>query len=329
MIYAVTVVAVFAALANGKLMVEDPEQQKYMWEQFKAEWGKSFQTMEEEIGRFSNFIANLKIADQRNLQEKLNGGEAVHGITKFFDLSHDEFKSKYLKSDPSMRANSLRPEVAVINTEPSASLGLVDWSGKYTTPVKNQGYCGSCWAFSATEQIESDAMRTLGVTYVLSPEQITQCDTTSYGCNGGWTENAYNYVKKAGGIEQNSDYPYTSYNGVTGTCSVVASKEVIAVSGYTKISGESSMASYVQTTGPLSVCVDASSWNSYTGGIMSTCGKSVDHCVQAVGVDTSSFWKVRNSWGTSWGESGYIRLKYGANTCAITNDPTHVSVSRK
>ena len=88
-----------------------------------------------------------------------------------------------------MRANSLRPEVAVIKGEPSATLGLVDWSGKYTTPVKDQGYCGSCWAFSATEQIESDAIRTLGVTYVLSPEQITQCDTTSYGCNGGWTEN--------------------------------------------------------------------------------------------------------------------------------------------
>jgi len=316
-------------LANGKLMVEDPEQQKYMWEQFKAEWGKSFVTMEEEIGRFSNFIANLKIADQRNLQERLNGGEAVHGITKFFDLSQDEFKAKYLKSDPSMRANSLRPEVAVIKGEPSATLGLVDWSGKYTTPVKDQGYCGSCWAFSATEQIESDAIRTLGVTYVLSPEQITQCDTTSYGCNGGWTENAYNYVKKAGGIEQNADYPYTSYNGVTGTCSAVASKEVIAVNGYTTINGESNMATYVQTTGPLSVCVDANSWNSYTGGIMSTCGKSVDHCVQAVGVDTSSYWKVRNSWGTSWGESGYIRLKYGANTCAIANDPTYVSVSKK
>jgi len=92
------------------------------------------------------------------------------------------------------------------------------------------------------------------------------------------------------------------------------------------------MASYVQKTGPLSVCLDASSWNSYTGGIMSVCGKSVDHCVQAVGVDASSsspYWKVRNSWGTSWGESGFIRLAYGKNTCDITNDPTWVTVAKK
>ena len=89
------------------------------------------------------------------------------------------------------------------------------------------------------------------------------------------------------------------------------------------------MASYVQSTGPLSVCVDANNWNSYTGGIMSVCGTSVDHCVQAVGVDASSYWKVRNSWGTSWGESGFIRLKYGQNTCAITNDPTYATVALK
>ena len=131
-----------------------------------------------------------------------------------------------------------------------------------------------------------------------------------------------------------SDYPYTSYLGKTGTCEIDATKEVVGLTGFTTIAGttaaeiETNMANYVLATGPLSVCVDANSWNSYTGGIMSVCGQSVDHCVQAVGVDTSStngYWKVRNSWGTSWGESGFIRLAYGANTCAITNDPTYVA----
>ena len=100
------------------------------------------------------------------------------------------------------------------------------------------------------------------------------------------------------------------------------------VTGYSTIKGESSMASYMQSTGPLSVCLDASNWNSYTGGILSVCGKSVDHCVQAVGVNaaTGGYWKVRNSWGTTWGESGFIRLAYGANTCDITSDPTWVAV---
>jgi C1A family cysteine protease len=277
--------------------------------------------------RFNNFMENLKVADLRNEAELKNGGSAVHGITKFSDLSQSEFASKYLKADVSKKTSDA--PVAKIDAQVTAD--LVDWSGVYTTPVKNQGYCGSCWAFSATEQIESDAMRTLGSSYILSPEQIVQCDSTSAGCNGGWTESAYTYVKRNGGIETESDYPYTSYLGITGTCSSTASKNVLTVSGYTTISGESSMASYVQSTGPLSVCLDANNWSSYTGGIMSVCGKSVDHCVQAVGVypaATSGYWKVRNSWGVTWGESGYIRLAYGSNTCDITNDPTYATVTK-
>lgn len=284
--------------------------------------------MEIESRKFSIFLENLKMADLRNQLEIKAGGSAVHGITKFSDLSQAEFESHFLTSDVKMMTTADR-EYVTIDRSPDMTAGLIDWAGKFTTPVKDQGYCGSCWAFSATEQIESDAIRTLGVTYVLSPEQITQCDTTSYGCSGGWSENAYNYVKKAGGIETEANYPYTSYSGTTGTCKVNTAKFVVTVSSYKTLSGESAMASYVQTSGPLSVCVDANNWNSYTGGIMTTCGKSVDHCVQATGVDTSSYWKVRNSWGTSWGESGFIRLKYGANTCAITHDPTYAVVAKK
>jgi C1A family cysteine protease len=172
-------------------------------------------------------------------------------------------------------------------------------------------------------------MRTLGSSYILSPEQITQCDTKSDGCQGGLSENAYNYVQKQGGIEQESDYPYTSGTGRTGKCHVDTSKEVIAVKGYSTVKGEDSMASYVQSTGPLSVCVAASTWQFYTGGVVKRCGRQVDHCVQAVGVDVKGgYWKVRNSWGSDWGESGYIRLAYGENMCKITNDATYVKVEK-
>lgn len=150
-----------------------------MWESFKRDYGKSYVTMEEEFNRFTNFVVNLRTIDQRNAEDT-----AVHGITKFADLSREEFAKNYLRSDVTMRSGNI--PVTEITAEPSASLGLVDWEGKLTTPVKDQGYCGSCWAFSATEQIESDAIRSLGVSYLLSPEQITQCDTTSYGCDGGW-----------------------------------------------------------------------------------------------------------------------------------------------
>lgn len=86
----------------------------------------------------------------------------------------------------------------------------VDWRGVYTTPVKNQGYCGSCWAFSATEQIESDCIIQTGTELILAPQQITSCDKTSFGCNGGLTERAYDYVIRAGGLENETEYPYTS-----------------------------------------------------------------------------------------------------------------------
>lgn len=311
------------ASSSAALFSNNTAIQTFMWEQFKREHDRTYSS-EEEPKRFAIFLENLKTIDQRNAAEV---GSAIHGINKFTDMSQEEFESRFLLSRPPAEGSSA--DVVEVEGAPTAS--LVDWSGKLTTPVKNQGYCGSCWAFSATEQIESDTMRTKGKTFVLSPEQIVDCDKTSSGCNGGWTENAYNYVKKAGGLETEANYPYSAFNGKSGSCNAKSSLEVVTVSGYHTIKGESSMASYVQKTGPLSVCVCAASWNSYNGGIMSTCGKRIDHCVQAVGVQASSggYWKVRNSWGTSWGENGYIRLAYGQDTCGITNDPTYVDVVLK
>lgn len=320
----ITLTAIVASATAATVYPEQPEFQAYLWEGFKRDYGKTYESSEE-VRRFAIFLENLKLADIRNKEEAANGGTAVHGISKFSDLSPEEFAKNYLTADASKKSGNA--EVAEVTTPLNTTATLIDWTNVYTTPVKDQGYCGSCWAFSATEQIESDTIRQLKKSYVLSPAQITQCDTTSYGCSGGWTENAYNYVKK-GGLETESNYPYSStiYNGKTGTCAAVASKEVVGITAYYTVKGESTMASYVQATGPLSVCVDASTWSSYKSGIMSSCGKSVNHCVQAVGVDlTNKYWKVRNSWATTWGESGHIRLSYGANTCAITNDPTYVT----
>lgn len=331
MMFKAIVLSAAVAVASARFFSEDQNVMKTMFDEFVQAHNKQYSTIDERNNRFRVFVQNMMEVDARNEAEVKNGNAAVHGITKFSDLSQDEFKSRYLTADVKMKRTD-KPTVT-ISTPPSATAGLVDWSGIYTTPVKDQGYCGSCWAFSATEQLESDSMRTLGTSYLLSPEQITQCASAAYGCGGGWTEVAYGYVLTAGGIAQDSAYPYTSYQGITGTCKVSSSDFVIGVGsgGYTTINGESSMASYVQSTGPLSVCLDANNWNSYSSGVMSVCGQSVDHCVQAVGVDTSGsspYWKVRNSWGTSWGESGYIRLAYGQNTCDITNDPTYVSTIR-
>jgi len=317
-----------AASASATVYTEDRVAQRYLWEQFKTEHGKSYATMDEELERFHIFVENLKIIDARNAEDT-----ASHGITKFADLSPAEFKKSYLNYVPDAARLANRTMDDSIEPLPEGADSLVDWTGKYTTPVKDQGYCGSCWAFSATEQVESDYMRMVGKTAILSAQQVTSCTKYIFGggCNGGFTENAFDYM--ADGVELDSDYPYTSGKaGITGSCNSDSSKFVVKATGYTTVSssasGESKMATYVGATGPLSVCVDAETWSSYTGGILSKCGTSVDHCVQAVGIDTSAgYWKVRNSWGTSWGESGFIRLSYGSNTCAVASDANYAGAA--
>ena len=162
--------------------------------------------------------------------------------------------------------------------------------------------------------------------YVLAPQQITSCDPYDAGCGGGNTETAYRYVESVKGLENEVDYPYTAK---TGTCESSKRKMVIGISDWSYVgrSDEKTMSSYIGSTGPLSICVDAESWNSYKSGVMTQCGHSLDHCVQLVGMDlgaSTPYWKVRNSWGTSWGEDGFIRLEYGKSMCALDNDPTMV-----
>ena len=282
-----------------------------------------YSSLEEEAKRAEIFAGNMLLVAERNAAEIAAGGEAVHGITKFSDMHQDEFTSLFNGSGP----NSATPEKVLMGLPKVNSTDLVDWTGTLTTPVKDQAQCGSCWAFSATEQFESDVMRVLKTTYELSPQQVVSCDTKSAGCRGGNTETAYAYLKKFGGQEQESDYPYASQNGISHRCQDDVSKAVATLDGFTTVRGEDNMASFVTSTGPLSICVDASTWNSYTGGVMKVCGTSIDHCVQAVGVmpdESTGYWKVRNSWNTDWGEDGFIRLRFGSNTCGLTNDPTYM-----
>ena len=265
-----------------------------VWQVFKTQFKKVF-TVEEEEDRFNAFVSNLKLADMRNADETKG---AEHGVTKFMDLTPQEFKARYLGYS---KANLPEGKHVVESHPPLTSGAIKDWTGNYTTPVKNQGHCGSCWAFSAVEQVEKDAIRAgLGI-HELSTQQVISCDKKDGGCGGGNTETAYEYITKAGGLVSASDYPDVSHeSGSTGKCSEEkASNPVIAVKSYHTINDgkdtESAMAGYVTTSGPLSICVDANKWQTYKGGIMTNCPKQLDHCVQAVGINTDAstpYWKV-------------------------------------
>jgi len=233
-------------------------------------------------------------------------------------------------------------EVAEITDEMRARVpDSLDWSKKgATTPVKDQGNCGSCWAYSATEGIESGLFMASGTLEELSEQQVISCDKTDGGCNGGDLPTAFDYVKKAGGIDTEKDYPDSSASsGNTGRCKSFQKK--VKVTGYKyaippcdsgacKNQKESDMMAALNEYGPLSVCVNAESWNGYSSGIYtkrcSGAASNLDHCVQLVGYDKSAnYWKVLNSWASDWGENGFIRLPMGKNACGIADEATYVT----
>jgi hypothetical protein len=292
--------------------------------EFENKYEKRYATTAERDGRIRVFAENLRLVAQMN---QVHDG-AVFGVTKFMDLTPEEFKATYLRALP--RENISEDAVYhQINPANGAAPASKDWRTvtDVITPVKNQEQCGSCWAFSATEAIESAWVQAGNPQAILGPQQIVDCDTMDGGCNGGRTETAYKYVIEAGGQETEQDYPYKAVNGA---CKFHDSEVAAKISSWKYVCTNpadelTTMLDYVGNIGPVSVCVDAAPWQYYNGGVLKSCGMQVDHCVQVVGYDTvsgSDVWITRNSWGADWGESGYIMILRGKNLCDIAGDVT-------
>jgi len=278
------------------------------------------------LGIFADNI--VRIAQLNKDSDKFGG--ARFNLTKFSDLTPAEFKQKFLNNLITLTPDS---EKDVYELPVGVTVGdAFDWKSKgKITAVKDQGQCGSCWAFSATENIESVWMIAKDITASsldpLAPQQIVDCDKSDGGCNGGNPPTAYNYIVSAGGQEPERDYPYEARDQ---SCRFNRADVEVKITGYkyaTRNGDENAMKSMVATVAPISICVDAEPWQSYSGGIMTRaqCGTSLDHCVQITGYDTSAstpYWSVRNSWGSDWGEDGYIRLEFGTNTCGLTQEAT-------
>lgn len=308
-----------SAILGAASAVDISPEHMSAFKDFQVKYGKTYADDAEWAKRMGIFAENVEKVAAQNRDHLLLGGEAVFGITKFMDLTAAEFRSQYLNYIPNNNTNTKRVDV----TADGPLADDIDWRTKgAVTPVKDQGQCGSCWAFSATEAIESYAFLAGQKLQKLSAQQITSCDKTDLGCNGGNTETAYAYVKKAGGLETEAAYPYTSGSGNTGKCKA-SGTGAVHITGYTAVSkGESNLQTALNN-GPVSVCVAADSFQTYSRGILKSCPGQIDHCVQAVGYSSSgNYWLVRNSWNTDWGEDGYIRVEMGKNLCKISNDVT-------
>lgn len=304
------------------------------WDSFKsAHRPDGYASFEEEQFRLEIFRKKMSDVAKWNAELIADGHEAVFGVTKFSDYTDEETDAlKGLNLDAKEEASAepapvwTRPEDDA--STPFVGTGAKNWCDNGAcSKIKNQEQCGSCWAFAATEQIESDVFLATGTMYDLAPQQIVDCATADQpqvqGCNGGFSNLAVQYVIDVGGMEAEKDYPY---QGVDGTCKFDKSKVQTTVKKYTEVTGETDMEAYVLAHGPLQINVDARKWSAYTGGILSArscCGLlglcEIDHAVQMIGIDQNEgSWTVRNSWGTDWGENGFIRIELGKDACGIT-----------
>jgi cathepsin F len=249
---------------------------------------------------------------------------------------------KYAKGFVRQPRNAAVPVATITESMRAAAPGALDYTGTATSPVKDQGGCGSCWAFSATQGIESAVYRGSGTMPILSTQQIISCDPNDGGCNGGDLPTAFDYVESDGGVDSAADYPDTSHKwGFSGQCkSHTAVAKVTdyqyAVApcegGSCSSQDESGLMAALDNFGPLSICVNAEEWNNYYGGVYTdACSgsyNSLDHCVQLVGYDNTAstpYWIVKNSWGTGWGEEGHIWLPMGVNACGIADEAMYVT----
>jgi len=324
---------VLALVATSLADTNDKE-----WEDFKANNKKSFADSKQENTRKQIFIANIKDIEQHNAKYAKGEVSYEKGINKFSDLTYEEFSKKYTGAVHAV-SNKKVPggrQIDLLKGEARQLAPLVDLRNTGNVgPIKNQGNCGSCWAFSAVAALEGAYFKKNRKSIVLSEQNLVDCAGPAYGnygCNGGWPFAAFNYVINNRGISTSASYPYTA---LTQSCkynpNTIGTSQVGYVYhrsyGYT-VGSESWLQDRVANIGVISVAIWVNSnFQAYKNGVYrdTTCNRgSVNHAVNVVGYGTDAvqgaYWIVRNSWGSSWGSSGYILMaRNNGNQCYISS----------
>jgi len=327
------IICLFIASAYAEINDSD-------WTNFKVKYGKVYKDELSEKAHYNTFLETRTAIKEHN--KKFDAGLVSYykGINQFSDMTFEEVKTvafgfKYsTKFNLTGSAHLHKPSLKELPKS-------VDWRTKgVVTPVKDQGGCGSCWAFSTTGAIEGQHALASGKLVSLSEQNLVDCtkEQGNFGCGGGWPFDAYEYVIRfSQGIDTEAAYPYV---GIDQTCAYDPTKVGATETAFAVLTpdSESGLQDAVANVGPISVCINANgNFMGYTGGVFDDpeCTSDfddIDHCVLAVGYGTDSasgkdYWLVKNSWNTSWGEQGYIKMvRNKKNQCAISTLASYPTV---
>ncbi|XP_062051761.1 cathepsin F [Lepus europaeus] len=289
-----------------------------IFKKFVRTYNRTYESKEEAQWRLSVFASNVVRAQKI---QSLDRGTAQYGITKFSDLTEEEFRTIYLnpllRSEPGKKMQLAKP---VEDPAPPQW----DWRSKgAVTDVKDQGMCGSCWAFSVTGNVEGQWFLKRGTLLSLSEQELLDCDKLDKACLGGLPSNAYAAIKNLGGLETEEDY---TYQGHMQACNFSAQKAKVYINDSVELSqNEQKLAAWLAKRGPISVAINAFGMQFYRRGIAHPlrplCSPwLIDHAVLLVGYGNRSatpFWAIKNSWGADWGEEGYYYLYRGSGVCGV------------
>eukprot|EP01040_Poterioochromonas_malhamensis_P013232 gene13233-14529_t len=314
--------AAFFAITAARPSLEQLD--TYTFEQFIKEYNLSFK--EDELPQrralFQSEIQRIKAHNAKNLSWK-------EGVNKFTVMTAAEKKaffghSKALGRSQKKSLKSARKLPDDFVLQPVDALPKhVDWrEAGIVGPVKDQGHCGSCWAFASTATIESHVAKASGYLYDLSIQQIASCTPNpnscggTGGCQGATSELAFDYVSNSAGLFQEYQYSYQSYYAQDYACTIPSGKPVAAIDGYVQLPANNytALLNAVARVGPVAIAVDASNWHSYESGIFNGCNQvnpDINHGVVLVGYGEEKgqkYWIVRNSWSPTFGERGFIRV---------------------
>ncbi|CAF2632084.1 unnamed protein product [Rotaria sp. Silwood2] len=297
------------------------------WALFKSVYQKQYNTTEEENIRQKIWERNLAKIHQHNLEADLGIHTYTLGMNRFGDLTNEQFRQQ-MNGFKALKIKNNHDRHTFIAPSNIVLPKSIDWRKEgYVTPVKDQGQCGSCWAFSATGALEGQHFAKTKKLISLSEQNLVDCSdfVGNMGCWGGLMDRAFQYIKINEGIDTEDSYPY---EGVDRLCRFESANIGAIDTGYIDITAqnEDDLQLAIAIIGPISVAIDASqdSFQFYKSGVYNepACSSTkLDHGVLAVGYDTTSsndYYIIKNSWGTSWGMEGYIWMsRNNKNQCGI------------